>query len=82
MTISTLLAFALTFLVFAASPGPDNFTIFTRTLSGGLKAGIAYGLGTVTGILVFLTLGLAVSAMQRRRWRLIWCTSAWRVQPT
>ena len=59
MTISTLLAFALTFLVFAASPGPDNFTIFTRTLSGGLKAGIAYGLGTVTGILVFLTLGLA-----------------------
>lgn len=59
MSISTLLAFALTFLVFAASPGPDNFTIFTRTLSGGLKAGIAYGLGTVTGILVFLTLGLA-----------------------
>ncbi len=59
MTLSTLLAFALTFFVFAASPGPDNFTIFTRTVSGGLKAGIAYGLGTVTGILVFLTLGLA-----------------------
>lgn len=59
MTLSTLLAFALTFFVFAASPGPDNFTIFTRTISGGLKAGIAYGLGTVTGILVFLTLGLA-----------------------
>ena len=59
MTFSTLLAFALTFFVFAASPGPDNFTIFTRTMSGGLKAGVAYGLGTVTGILVFLTLGLA-----------------------
>jgi threonine/homoserine/homoserine lactone efflux protein len=59
MTLSTLFAFALTFFVFAASPGPDNFTIFTRTMSGGLKAGVAYGLGTVTGILVFLTLGLA-----------------------
>lgn len=59
MTLSTLLAFALTFFVFAASPGPDNFTIFTRTISGGLRAGIAYGLGTVTGILVFVTLGLA-----------------------
>ncbi|MCD2176881.1 LysE family translocator [Rhizobium sp. C1] len=59
MTLSTLLAFALTFIVFAASPGPDNFTIFTRTLSDGLRAGAAYGLGTVTGILVFLTLGLA-----------------------
>ncbi|MET3612513.1 threonine/homoserine/homoserine lactone efflux protein [Rhizobium aquaticum] len=59
MTFSTLVAFALTFFVFAASPGPDNFTIFTRTMSGGLKAGVAYGLGTVTGILVFLTLGLA-----------------------
>lgn len=59
MTLSTLFAFALTFFVFAASPGPDNFTIFTRTVSGGLKAGVAYGLGTVTGIVVFLTLGLA-----------------------
>lgn len=59
MTASTLAAFALTFFVFAASPGPDNFTIFTRTITGGLHAGIAYGLGTVTGILVFLTLGVA-----------------------
>ncbi|HWU61547.1 MAG TPA: LysE family translocator [Ensifer sp.] len=59
MALPTLLAFALTFFVFAASPGPDNFTIFTRTVSAGLRSGIAYGLGTVTGILVFLTLGLA-----------------------
>jgi len=59
MALSTLLAFALTFFVFAASPGPDNFTIFTRTVSAGPRSGIAYGLGTVTGILVFLTLGLA-----------------------
>lgn len=59
MALSTLFAFALTFFVFAASPGPDNFTIFTRSVSGGLCAGLAYGLGTVTGILVFLTLGLA-----------------------
>lgn len=59
MALSTLFAFALAFFVFAASPGPDNFTIFTRTLSGGLRAGVVYGLGTVTGILAFLTLGLA-----------------------
>jgi threonine/homoserine/homoserine lactone efflux protein len=59
MSAAILIAFALTFFIFAASPGPDNFTIFSRTISGGLNAGIAYGLGTVTGILVFLTLGLA-----------------------
>lgn len=58
MPASTLIAFTLTFFVFAASPGPDNFTVFTRTIAGGLRAGLAYGLGTVTGILVFLTLGV------------------------
>jgi threonine/homoserine/homoserine lactone efflux protein len=53
----TLVGFALTFFVFAASPGPDNLTIFMRTIAGGLRAGFAYGLGTVTGILVFLSVG-------------------------
>jgi threonine/homoserine/homoserine lactone efflux protein len=57
MALSTLIGFALAFFVFAASPGPDNFTIFSKTISSGLKSGVAYGLGTVTGILVFLTLG-------------------------
>lgn len=57
MALSTLIGFALAFFVFAASPGPDNFTIFSKTISSGLRSGVAYGLGTVTGILVFLTLG-------------------------
>lgn len=56
MDISTLVAFGATFFVFAASPGPDNMTILARTVHGGAASGIAYGLGTVTGILVFLTL--------------------------
>ncbi|MBT9372481.1 LysE family translocator [Rhizobium sp. CSW-27] len=56
MDISTLVAFGATFFVFAASPGPDNMTILARTVHGGAASGFAYGLGTVTGILVFLTL--------------------------
>ena len=56
MELSTLVAFGATFFVFAASPGPDNMTILARTVQGGPLSGLAYGLGTVTGILVFLTL--------------------------
>lgn len=52
----TLLAFALAFFVFAASPGPDNMTIMARTVSHGTASGIAYGIGTVIGILVYLAL--------------------------
>ncbi len=59
MDAPTLLAFAAAFFVFAASPGPDNMTIVARTLSHGAASGIAYGLGTVTGILVFLVLAAA-----------------------
>jgi threonine/homoserine/homoserine lactone efflux protein len=54
MDISTLVAFALAFFVFAASPGPDNLTIVARAISHGWASGLAYGLGTVTGILIFL----------------------------
>ena len=59
MNAATLIGFALAFFVFAASPGPDNFTIFSKTITQGPRAGIAYGLGTVTGIMVFLSLGIA-----------------------
>lgn len=65
MGIATLLAFAAAFFVFAASPGPDNMTIVARTISGGAASGIAYGAGTVAGILIFLVLaafGLSVVA--------------------
>lgn len=65
MDLATLLAFAAAFFVFAASPGPDNMTIVARTISGGAASGIAYGAGTVVGILIFLVLaafGLSVIA--------------------
>ncbi|RVU17232.1 LysE family translocator [Methylobacterium oryzihabitans] len=67
MDAATLLAFAAAFFVFAASPGPDNMTIVARTLSHGAASGIAYGAGTVVGILVFLVLaalGLSVLAAE------------------
>lgn len=56
--VSTLFAFALAFFVFAASPGPDNITIIARTLHHGALSGLAYGAGTVTGILIFLVFAL------------------------
>jgi threonine/homoserine/homoserine lactone efflux protein len=56
MDISTLAAFAAAFFVFAASPGPDNMTIVARTISHGPGSGLAYGAGTVAGILLFLSL--------------------------
>lgn len=67
MDLTTLLGFAGAFFVFAASPGPDNMTIIARTISHGPASGVAYGTGTVVGILVFLTLaafGLSVLAAQ------------------
>ena len=56
MDLTTLIAFAAAFFVFAASPGPDNMTIVARTITHGAVSGLAYGAGTVAGILVFLTL--------------------------
>lgn len=67
MDIATLIAFALAFFVFAASPGPDNLTIMARAVSHGWTSGLAYGLGTVTGILIFLAaavFGLSVIASE------------------
>ena len=67
MDASTLVAFAAAFFVFAASPGPDNMTIVARTVSHGAASGIAYGLGTTVGVLVFLALaafGLSVLAAE------------------
>lgn len=67
MDMTTLLAFAAAFFVFAASPGPDNMTIVARTITHGAPSGIAYGAGTVAGILIFLTLaafGLSLIAQE------------------
>ena len=65
MDLATIIAFAGAFFVFAASPGPDNMTIVARTISSGAASGIAYGAGTVVGILIFLILaafGLSIIA--------------------
>lgn len=67
MDMTTVLAFAAAFFVFAASPGPDNMTIVARTITHGALSGIAYGIGTVAGILIFLTLaafGLSLIAQE------------------
>ena len=56
MDLATILAFTAAFFVFAASPGPDNMTIVARTISSGAASGIAYGAGTVVGIMIFLVL--------------------------
>lgn len=67
MDMTTVLAFAAAFFVFAASPGPDNMTIVARTITHGALSGIAYGMGTVAGILIFLTLaafGLSLVAQE------------------
>lgn len=65
MEPQALLGFALAFFVFAASPGPDNMTIIARTVSHGAASGVAYGIGTVIGILIYLALaafGLSILA--------------------
>ena len=65
MDTSSLLAFAVGFFAFAASPGPSNVTVVTCTISQGAASGVAYGVGTVAGILVFLTVAiLGLSVMQ------------------
>lgn len=67
MDASTLLAFAAAFFIFAASPGPDNMTIVARTLAHGAPSGLAYGAGTVAGVLIFLGLaacGLSLLAQE------------------
>lgn len=58
MDLAAILAFTAAFFVFAASPGPDNMTIVARTISSGAASGIAYGAGTVVGILIFLVLAV------------------------
>jgi threonine/homoserine/homoserine lactone efflux protein len=56
---STMVTFGAAFTVFAASPGPDNVTIFSKTISSGPAYGIAYGTGVVVSIICFVILATA-----------------------
>ncbi len=56
MDITTTATFALAFLVFAASPGPDNITVLSKTVNDGPAHGIAYAAGMVASILGFVVL--------------------------
>ncbi len=56
MDIGTTATFALAFLVFAASPGPDNITILSKTVNDGPAHGVAYGCGVVASIAGFVVL--------------------------
>ncbi|WP_372053156.1 LysE family translocator (plasmid) [Tistrella mobilis] len=50
MDLQTILTFTIAFFVFAASPGPDNVTILSKTVADGPAHGLAYGAGVVTSI--------------------------------
>lgn len=56
MELETVLTFCLAFFVFAASPGPDNLTILSKTVSGGPAQGLAYGIGVTCSIFLFVIL--------------------------
>lgn len=65
MSLSEALAFAVTMLALAASPGPGVFTTVARALASGAAQGAFVALGIVTGDLVYLMLavyGLAALA--------------------
>jgi threonine/homoserine/homoserine lactone efflux protein len=56
MDLQTVLTFSLAFFVFAASPGPDNLTILSKTVASGPAHGVAYGVGVVCSIFLFVIL--------------------------
>lgn len=51
-----LIAFLVSSLVLAISPGPDNIFVLTQSISNGTKSGMATVFGLVSGCLVHTTL--------------------------
>lgn len=58
MSLSEALAFALTMLVLAASPGPGVFITVARALASGAAHGVVVAFGIVTGDLIYLLLAI------------------------
>lgn len=59
MTLETTVSLTIALLVFAATPGPGNFAVAARALSGGMGAAAAMIAGIALGDLLFLAAALA-----------------------
>lgn len=65
MTLLTLAGFAGAIFVLFLTPGPGNITMIARTLDAGPVHGVTYGLGILTGDIVWLSIavfGLAAAS--------------------
>jgi threonine/homoserine/homoserine lactone efflux protein len=65
MTLLSLAAFAGAIFVLFLTPGPGNIAMVARTLDAGPAHGVTYGLGILTGDIVWLSLavfGLAAAS--------------------
>jgi|GEM_PF-324677 threonine/homoserine/homoserine lactone efflux protein len=65
MTLLSLAAFAGAIFVLFLTPGPGNIAMVARTLDAGPTHGVTYGLGILTGDIVWLSLavfGLAAAS--------------------
>ena len=59
MTIETIVSLVIALLIFAIVPGPGNFAVVARALSGGFGAGVAMSAGIALGDLLYVTAALA-----------------------
>lgn len=65
MTLPALAGFAAAIFVLFLTPGPGNIALVARTLDAGPAHGLAYGLGILTGDIIWLSVavfGLAAAA--------------------
>ena len=58
MTVTTLALFAGSLLVLFLTPGPGVLAMVGRTLNGGVWSGSSYGLGILTGDIIWLTVAI------------------------
>lgn len=64
LTDTQIIGFLVTTMVLTATPGPDNLMVLSIGISGGRRAGIAFGMGCAVGCLSHTLLAvLGVSAI-------------------
>lgn len=59
MSFSTIITLFTALIVLAIIPGPGVLIVASRTISGGLKAGIVTTLGLIAGDLIYITVAIA-----------------------